>query len=211
VVKHQTLALVAKTLDLAGPRIVPALERERRPDRQLAIVVASAIAAAAITSVIGVHAFLGPFVLGAVVPSTGLSAQAIRARVGPIVDVLLPAFFAITGLRMHVQLLAGPADWIACVLIILVATVGKFGGSVAAARATGVPWAEAASLGVLMNTRGLMELVVLNIGLDLGMISESLFAMFVIMSLVTTIATTPVLSVMMRATAVTPARDASVA
>jgi Kef-type K+ transport system membrane component KefB len=78
-------------------------------------------------------------------------------------------------------------------VIILVATVGKFGGTLLAARCTGLDWRLSASLGILMNTRGLMELIVLNIGLELGVISEKLFAMMVIMALVTTLATTPVL------------------
>jgi Kef-type K+ transport system membrane component KefB len=80
-----------------------------------------------------------------------------------------------------------------CAVIILVATLGKFGGTLAAARFTGLSWKTSAALGVLMNTRGLMELVVLNIGLELGVISPTLFAMMVIMALVTTIATTPIL------------------
>jgi Kef-type K+ transport system membrane component KefB len=84
-------------------------------------------------------------------------------------------------------------QWLLSGLIILVATLGKFGGTCMAARLAGLPWQEATSLGVLMNTRGLMELVVLNIGLDLQVISPTLFAMMVLMALVTTIATTPIL------------------
>jgi len=80
-----------------------------------------------------------------------------------------------------------------CVAIIAVASVGKFGGSFVAGRLSGVEWREAASLGVLMNTRGLMELIVLNVGLDLGVLSPRLFAMFVVMALVTTLATAPIL------------------
>ena len=83
--------------------------------------------------------------------------------------------------------------WLICVLIIAVASAGKFGGSLIAARLTGSSWQEAASLGVLMNTRGLMELIVLNIGLDLGLISPTLFTMLVLMAVITTMATTPVL------------------
>ena len=83
-------------------------------------------------------------------------------------------------------------------MIILVATVGKFGGTLIASRFTGLDWRTSASLGILMNTRGLMELIVLNIGLDLGVISPTLFAMMVLMALVTTIATTPVLRLIIR-------------
>jgi Kef-type K+ transport system membrane component KefB len=96
-------------------------------------------------------------------------------------------------MRTEIGLVSGVDEWLICGLIILVATVGKFGGTLAAARFTGLPWRQATGLGILMNTRGLMELVVLNIGLDLGVISPTLFTMMVLMALVTTIATTPVL------------------
>src|SRR6185369_11059465 len=88
---------------------------------------------------------------------------------------------------------SGLNNWLLCGLVILVATVGKFGGTLAAARLSGLGWRESSALGILMNTRGLMELIVLNVGLDLGVISPTLYAMLVIMALVTTIATTPAL------------------
>ena len=89
--------------------------------------------------------------------------------------------------------MSGLPGLLICGLIVLVATAGKFGGTLAAARATGIGWRESASLGILMNTRGLMELIVLNIGLDMGIISPTLFTMMVVMALITTIATTPIL------------------
>ena len=92
-----------------------------------------------------------------------------------------------------IGLVAGTEQWLLCGLILLVATLGKFGGTFVAARLTGAGWRDAAALGVLMNTRGLMELVVLNIGLDLGVISPALFAMMVLMAVVTTMMTAPVL------------------
>lgn len=95
-------------------------------------------------------------------------------------------------MRTQVGLIAG-GQLLICSLVVAVACLGKFGGTAVAARATGLSWREAASLGVLMNTRGLMELVVLNIGLDLGVLSPLLFTMLVIMALVTTVATTPLL------------------
>jgi Kef-type K+ transport system membrane component KefB len=109
-----------------------------------------------------------------------------------VVVLLLPAFFAFTGLRTQIGLIQG-TQWLVCGVIVLVACAGKFGGATAAARLTGMNWRDAASLGVLMNTRGLMELIVLNLGLDLGVISPQLFAMLVIMAVVTTFATTPIL------------------
>jgi K+:H+ antiporter len=96
-------------------------------------------------------------------------------------------------MRTQVGLLKDPADWFVCVVIILIASAGKFGGSFLAARLTGLESREAAAIGILMNTRGLMELVVLNVGLDLGVLSPTLFAMFVLMAVVTTVATTPIL------------------
>jgi len=105
----------------------------------------------------------------------------------------LPAFFAFTGMRTRIGLASGAEQWLLCGLIIAVATLGKFGGTLAAARLTGLGWRDAAALGLLMNTRGLMELIALNIGLDMKIISPALFAMMVLMALVTTMATTPLL------------------
>jgi Kef-type K+ transport system membrane component KefB len=109
------------------------------------------------------------------------------------VVLLLPIFFAFTGLRTSIGLLNGAQNWFFCLLIIAVAILGKFGGSSIAARLTGLSWREAGALGVLMNTRGLMELVLLNIGLDIGVISPTLFTMLVVMALVTTFMTAPIL------------------
>jgi Kef-type K+ transport system membrane component KefB len=110
------------------------------------------------------------------------------------VTLLLPLFFAFTGLRTNIAAVKGPEMWMYCGLIILVATAGKLGGSTLASWLSGMPLREAAGLGTLMNTRGLMELVILNIGLDIGVISPALFSMMVMMALVTTFMTTPVLS-----------------
>jgi Kef-type K+ transport system membrane component KefB len=112
-----------------------------------------------------------------------------------LVTVLfLPAFFAFTGMRTRIDLVSGMEQWLLCGLIVVVATGGKVGGTVVAARLTGLRWRQAVSLGALMNTRGLMELIVLNLGLDMGVLSPTLFAMLVLMALVTTFATTPVLN-----------------
>lgn len=107
--------------------------------------------------------------------------------------LLLPAYFALTGMRTQVGLVTGLEQWLMCGLIIFIATAGKFGGTLMAARLAGLGWRESGTLGVLMNTRGLMELIVLNIGLDLKVISPTLFAMMVLMAITTTLATTPVL------------------
>jgi Kef-type K+ transport system membrane component KefB len=150
--------------------------------------------AALATEAIGIHAVFGAFLLGAVIPHDSRIAMEFAVKLKDLVTVLLlPAFFAYTGLRTQISLVSGLDSWMWCGAIILVATVGKFGGTLIAARVTGLGWRESAALGTLMNTRGLMELIVLNIGLDLGVISPTLFAMMVVMALVTTGITAPVL------------------
>lgn len=151
--------------------------------------------AALITETIGIHAVFGAFLLGAVIPHDSRIAYEFSGKLKDLVTVLLlPAFFALTGMRTQINLMSGWENWLWTGAIILVATAGKFGGTLAAARLTGLSWREAAALGTLMNTRGLMELIVLNIGLDLGMISPTLFAMMVVMALATTAATAPILN-----------------
>jgi Kef-type K+ transport system membrane component KefB len=149
---------------------------------------------AVIAEAIGIHAIFGAFLFGAIVPATSPIAQKLEHDRTPIVTILfLPAFFAVTGLRTEIGLLDSWEDWGLCALIIALATAGKFGGTMLAGWLTGMPARLAARLGILLNTRGLMELVVLNVGLDLGVISPRLFTMMVIMALVTTAMTTPLL------------------
>ena len=169
---------------------------QRRITGQSSIVVAcvALLLAALATQRIGIHALFGAFLAGAIIPHDSLLGQDIKRKFEDLVVVLLlPTFFAFTGLRTQIGLVHGLRDWLVCLLIIGVASVGKFGGGAIAARLTGLSWRQAASLGILMNTRGLMELIVLNVGLDLGVLSPALFAMLVIMAIVTTLATTPVL------------------
>jgi Kef-type K+ transport system membrane component KefB len=134
------------------------------------------------------------FGLGAIIPhESAVALSATKWLKGIVTVLLLPAFFALTGLRTQITLMSTADEWLACLLIILVATAGKFGGAAFAGRLMGMPWRFAAKLGALMNTRGLMELVVLNVGLDAGLISPTLFTMMVVMALVTTAMTTPLL------------------
>ena len=170
------------------------MSQGRTTQQMFATVCVSLLISALVTERIGIHALFGAFLLGAVVPHDSQLARDFREKCEDLVVVLfLPVFFAFTGMRTQVGLLKEPADWLVCVVIILIASSGKFGGSFFAARITGSDSKEAASLGILMNTRGLMELVVLNVGLDLGVLSPTLFAMFVLMAVVTTLATTPIL------------------
>ena len=165
-------------------------------DEPLAVTIAvvALLVSAAATEWIGIHAIFGGFLLGVIIPHESHLAHRLAERTGTLVNtLLLPAFFALTGMRTEIGLLGDLSLWLWCGLIILVATVGKVGGTMLAARASGLSRHDAANLGVLMNTRGLMELVVLGIGLDLGVISPTLFTMMVIMALVTTLATAPAL------------------
>jgi K+:H+ antiporter len=160
------------------------------------------------TDLIGIHAIFGAFAFGAVIPHDSELARDLTDRLEDVLVVLLlPAFFAFTGLRTQIGLVSGAHQWMLCALIIVVASVGKFGGSFVAARFTGLGWRDASALGVLMNTRGLMELIVLNIGFELGVISPELFAMLVLMALVTTFATTPMLHLVTRDEELAPERE----
>jgi Kef-type K+ transport system membrane component KefB len=160
----------------------------------IALVFAALLLSALATEAIGVHALFGAFLLGAAIPHDSALARTFIHKLEDLVTVLLlPAFFALTGMRTQIGLVSGVEQWLVCGLIILVATAGKFGGTLVSARLTGLDWRDSTALGLLMNTRGLMELIALNIGLDLKVISPTLFAMMVLMALVTTMATTPLL------------------
>jgi Kef-type K+ transport system membrane component KefB len=156
------------------------------------VVLAVLASSAAVTEWIGIHSLFGAFLTGALVPSdSGLSRALFLKIERPVRVFLLPVFFAFAGLRTEFGLLREPRDWLLCALVLAVAFLGKLGGTFVAARFTGTSARESAMLGVLMNTRGLMELVVLNVGMDLKIISPSLFATMVIMALVTTLAAGP--------------------
>jgi len=118
----------------------------------------------------------------------------VRKKLGPLVRVfLIPLFFAFTGLRTNIGMIINSTMILYCGLVFVVAVAGKFGGSMIAARVMGTPWREAAAIGILMNTRGLIELVILNIGLDIGVLARPLFSMMVVMAVGTTVMTTPLL------------------
>jgi Kef-type K+ transport system membrane component KefB len=179
-------------------RLLPRGPQQQSSPATIAWALVALLVSALATEAIGVHALFGAFILGAVIPWDSTLASSVRARLHDVVTVLLlPAFFAYTGLRTQIGLLDSLDAWLICAAIIAVATVGKFGGTFAAARLTGLDTRSSAALGVLMNTRGLMELVVLNIGLDLGVISPALFAMMVVMALATTLATSPILRIIL--------------
>jgi Kef-type K+ transport system membrane component KefB len=171
----------------APPPAAPAL-----PPAAVAGVFVALLLSALATEAIGIHAIFGAFLLGAVIPHDSAVARTFSTQLRPMVaTLLLPAFFAFTGMRTRIDLLSGGEAWLVCGLIVLVAIAGKFGGTAIAARLAGLDWRSSSALGALMNTRGLMELIVLNVGLDLGVISPALFAMMVLMAIVTTMLTSP--------------------
>jgi Kef-type K+ transport system membrane component KefB len=160
----------------------------------IAVVILLVLASAWCTEWLGVHAVFGAFLVGGIMPKDEAFVDGLLKRFEALsVVLLLPLFFAVTGLRTSIALVSGAEGWFHCALIVLVAVSGKFGGSTLAARFTGLPWREAAALGVLMNTRGLMEFIILSVGLDLGLITPTLFAMMIVMALVTTCMTSPLL------------------
>lgn len=160
----------------------------------MALMLLLVLASSLMTEYLGIHLLFGAFLMGAIMPKEHKFVRYVLDRFETItVTLLLPLFFAFTGLRTNVGLVKGPEMWMYCGLIILVATAGKLGGSTLASWLSGMPLREAAGLGTLMNTRGLMELVILNIGLDIGVISPALFSMMVLMALFTTFMTTPML------------------
>jgi Kef-type K+ transport system membrane component KefB len=192
-----TAGFIALIVFLVRPEIRWLAQRQPHGNRTTAdaiVIVCAALVAALATEQIGIHALFGAFLIGVFVPHDSALANEVRNKLEDSVALfLLPVFFAFTGLRTEIGLVHSFRDWLVCILIIATASAGKLGGSLIAARVTGSGWREAASLGVLMNTRGLMELIVLNIGLDLGVISPSLFTMLVLMAIVTTVGTTPIL------------------
>ncbi|WP_395737017.1 cation:proton antiporter [Prosthecobacter sp.] len=161
----------------------------------LATVICVVVSASLTTEIIGIHALFGAFLAGAIMPEAGGFRHKLSVRVENFSSVLLlPLFFAFTGLRTQFGLLNDVQGWLLCAGIIAVATVGKLGGSALAARWSGMSWSESLQLGALMNTRGLMELIALNIGYDMGILSPRIFTMLVIMALVTTMLTGPLLT-----------------
>jgi Kef-type K+ transport system membrane component KefB len=163
----------------------------------LATAIVIALASAWITERLGIHALFGAFLAGAIMPRT-VSAQIADRLERPVGIVLLPLFFALTGLRTAIGLVDGATMWAICFLIFAVAVIGKFGGSAVASRLSGMSWRDSLAIGSLMNTRGLMELVILNVGLEIGVISPVLFTMMVLMALTTTAMTSPLLGMLLR-------------
>src|SRR5271170_1846742 len=163
----------------------------------LGVVVAGALLSAAATDKIGVHPLFGAFLAGVCFPRVPHWQLALRERLDMLVSVLLlPLFFALTGMRTRLDLLNDGDMWLWAGVVLIAAVFGKMGGAALAARWTGQSWRDAAALGALLNTRGLVELIVLNIAYNVGAFSPTLFTMMVVMALVTTMSTTPILNLL---------------
>lgn len=193
------LGFVIVMLLLVKPRIgtliTRGVENQKRVKGLLAGILTFVLACAWFTESMGIHALFGAFLAGVIMPSDAGVRFFLKERLEAFGSaVLLPLFFVFTGLRTEIRLINDASGWYTCGLIILVAIAGKLGGSMLMARWTRMSWRDSYAIGVLMNTRGLIELVVLNIGYDLGILSARIFVMLVIMALVTTFMTAPLLS-----------------
>ena len=215
VVALASVGLFAAILVIVGRRLLVYLDARRLattaaasdPDARADVVGAEfvglailfALACALVTERIGVHAVFGAFLAGAIMPRQSGLAHELAERMEAVVStVFLPVYFTFSGLRTEMGLLRSPALWGMCALVLAAAIVGKFGGATIAARVVGMAWRDAIGVGILMNTRGLMELVVLNVGLELGVLSKTMFAIMVVMALVTTVMTSPLLALVLR-------------
>jgi Kef-type K+ transport system membrane component KefB len=167
----------------------------------LAVFIAILLTCAFITNLIGIFAIFGAFLLGAMLSDQQAFREAIIRKLSDIVTAFfLPIFFTNTGLRTQIGTLDSAELWVICGIVIAAALLGKFGGCTIAARLGGFSRKESTIIGVMMNTRALMELIVINVGYDLGVIPKSVFCMLVIMALVTTIMTTPIVMRLMKGT-----------
>jgi Kef-type K+ transport system membrane component KefB len=176
-------------------RLVPAEQSSRAQyNSWAAMILAFALAAGLTTEIIGVHALFGAFLAGTIIPPGSLRTFCKERFEGVAAGLLLPLFFVFTGLRTQIQLLNSASLWLIAAAVIGAAVLGKLGGSMLAARWSGMKWRDSFALGALMNTRGLMELIVLNIGYDLGILSSEIFAILVLMAVATTLMTAPLLS-----------------
>jgi Kef-type K+ transport system membrane component KefB len=165
----------------------------RRPFIAISILVL--LSSAFVAEVIGIHALFGAFLAGVTVPQDSRIRETLRQKIEDVSLLLfLPIFFAFTGLRTQIGLLLSEGLWGICGLVLLVAVSGKMIGTIFSSRIMGQSWKNSFSLGALMNTRGLMELVVLNIGYDLGIITPEVFVVLVIMAVSTTLMTGPLLN-----------------
>jgi Kef-type K+ transport system membrane component KefB len=182
------MVLLGRVLHVWSKRVDP----KKLPLDAMLTFVVLALAAGAAGEWIGIHALVGAFIAGLVTPRQ-FRPQLIDRLEAFTLLILVPPFFALTGIRTNLVFQIGASAYLDLLLILLVAVASKWGGTMLGATAAGLPWREACQLGLMMNTRGLVELIVLNVGLDSGILSPSLFSMLVCMALVTTFMATPLM------------------
>ncbi len=197
-----TLARAAAALAFAALlwwAVRPALRRLARPAEHTGpgrpvLLLAGLLLCAQVTESLGLHAIFGAFLLGLVVPRTSLTAQRVTVMAEGLTEwLLLPLFFTAIGSRTHLDVIGGPATIGLCLAVLAIAMLSKLVAAGGAARAVGLSWRDGAVLGVLMNCRGLTELLILNVGLTTGIIEGRVFACFVVMAVATTALTGPLL------------------
>jgi Kef-type K+ transport system membrane component KefB len=198
-----TLVFVMAMLLVIAPLLQGYYDRSQSKGNRgipfIAIAIFVLLSSALASEVIGIHALFGAFIAGAVLPRNKDLRHNLTQRLEDVsVSLLLPVFFALTGLRTNIGSFSDSSMLLIFGMIVILAIVGKLFGSAASARITGLSWHDSLSIGVLMNTRGLMELIVINIGYDLGVLNQQIFTMLVMMALVTTLMTSPLLNMLDR-------------
>jgi Kef-type K+ transport system membrane component KefB len=180
-------------LTVIRPLLLVADRRIKSKPVLLALTTVMLLLAASATNAIGIHPVFGAFMMGVILPRRAVFVEQVRSIDSTNSLLFLPLYFVYSGLRTHVGLINSPVLWLICLVVLIVACSGKIFSGTFCARLLGDSWQDSFTLGTLMNTRGLVELIVLNIGLDLGVLSPTLFAMLVIMALVTTMMASPLL------------------
>lgn len=188
-----TLLFIAVMLGIVRPLLAYASRHLPWPHVLVALTLILLLLSAYVTNAIGIHPVFGAFLMGIILPRRAAFIEQVRSldRVNNV--LFLPLFFVYSGLRTQIGLISAPYLWLICLLVFAIACFGKVLGATFSVRWMGESWRDSLTLGVLMNTRGLVELIVLNIGLDLGVLSPVLFAMLVIMALATTMMASPLL------------------
>src|SRR6266496_3257985 len=205
-----TLLFIVFMYTIVRPLLVYADQRIHSKQLLIALILILLLLSAYITNAIGIHPIFGAFLMGIILPRKTTYVEEVRSLDQVNNILFLPLFFVYSGLHTQIGLISAPLLWLICLLVLVIACAGKILGSMLPVRWMGESWKESLTLGILMNTRGLVELIVLNIGLDLGVLSPTLFAMLVIMALVTTMMASPLLPLLgYRQSNVQPGSDAT--
>nr|BBH87123.1 hypothetical protein KTC_18740 [Thermosporothrix sp. COM3] len=203
-----TALFIASMFLIVRPLFIRANRHIRSMPLLAALTFGTVLLASFTTDKIGIHPIFGAFLTGLILPRNQNFTQQIHSIDQVNGLLFLPLFFVVSGLRTQLGLIQSPALWLLCLVILLVACLGKIGGGTLSARISGESWRDSLTLGFLLNTRGLVELIVLNIGLELGILSQTLFSILVIMALVTTMLTSPCLYLLgVRPDTATPVKD----